>query len=138
MSSISIHDSILEAEDHKSQTPLHQASKGGNIEIAKTLLEVGARLVDPSIMKSASTPRMVGLLMDYSPELAFRRIDSIHLSTFEMFIKHSPSSAVTILDKAIGSNDLNPDSTEFLVTMNLGYFFEIMERYACKYFRRKN
>ena len=137
LNSIHIQDSSLEAEDHKGQTPLHQASKRGNIEIAKTLLEVGARLDDPSIMKSARSPRMVGLLMDHNPELAFKRKGSIHgghQSAFEKFIEHTPSSAVTILDKAIGSNGLDPDSTEFLVTMNLGYFNEIMKRYAYKHF----
>ena len=136
LNSIPIQDSSLEAKDHKGQTPLHQASKRGNIEIAKTLLEVGARLDDPSIMKSARSPRMVGLLMDHNPELAFKRKSSNHeghQSAFEKFIKHSPSSAITILDKAIGSNNFDPDSSEFLITMDLGYFHEIMKRYGVKF-----
>ena len=123
-------DASLEIEDHKGQTPLHQASKRGNIEVAKSLLEYGAILEDPAIVISALSPKMVSLLMEHNPSLVFKRNERNNFSkqsAFEKFTKHSPSSAVTILDKAIGSNNFDPDATEFLVTMDLGYFHEIMK-----------
>ena len=58
-----MNDASLEIEDHKGQTPLHQASKRGNIEVAKSLLEYGAILEDPAIVISALSPKMVSLLM---------------------------------------------------------------------------
>ena len=123
----------IEIKDYKGLTPLHQASRRGNIEIAKSLLDFGAKM-DTSVMLQALSPKMVALLMNYNASLAFQTSEARPaeetISPFEKFMKHQPVSAITILDHAIGTNEYDPDSTSFLITMDLGYFNEIKNRYS--------
>ena len=112
-------------------TRINPASK-----VAKALLEFGGRL-DKDVMQMATSPKMVTLLMHYDPFLPFQKSieresdpkvsesnePSLELeSAFERFMKHSPSSALAVLDQGIGTNYCDPESPNFVVTMDIGYF----------------
>ena len=101
-------------------TPLHTASETGNLGVAKGLLDLGA-ILDNEVVQRACHPKMLTLLMQYNAH-PFGKIPAMNVSPFQKFMKHSPLSAVAILDQGIGTNLYYPDDSNYLITMELGYF----------------
>ena len=104
-------------------TPLHTASRAGNIGVAKGLLDLGAEM-DNEVVQRALHPKMLTLLMHYNANPFYKSV-ATNMSPFQRFMKHSPLSAVAILDQGIGTNFCDPDDSNFLITMDLGYFNEM-------------
>ena len=105
------------------------ASKAGNIFVAKKLLDLGAT-IGSEVVQSALCPKMLTLLIQYNAN-AGDNLRLIYQEVFLKFIKSSPQSAVAILDQHIGTNHCDQSDSDFLITMDLGFFndMRIAERF---------
>ena len=106
------------------------ASKAGNIFVAKKLLDLGATN-GIEVVQLAVCPKMLTLLMHYNAN-AGENLRLIYQAVFLKFIKSSPQSAVAILDQHIGTNHCDPSDSDFLITMDLGFFNDM--RIAKRFF----
>ena len=97
--------------------------------MAKKLLDLGAT-IGSEVVQSALCPRMLTLLIQYNAN-AGDNLRLIYQEVFLKFIKSSPQSAVAILDQHIGTNHCDQSDSDFLITMDLGFFndMRIAERF---------
>ena len=116
-------------------TPLHSASKAGNLKQAKSLLEFGGNVSarenskDETVLHRATSRKMVNLLMHYGADPF--TTDGNGRSSFQKYLRTNPLSAEAILDFAIGTNGQDEDSSELLLTFDLSVF-DAMTKKTCR------